>query len=43
MNIKNNNIMLIIFVGLLNGSEMGVFVCIYVMLSMNDYYMIICI
>lgn len=43
MNIKNNNIMLTIFVGLSNGSEMGVFVCIHVMLSMNDYYTITCI
>lgn len=43
MYIKNNNIMLIIFVGLLNRSEMGVFVCIYVMLSMNFNYIIICI
>lgn len=43
MNIENNNIMLIIFVGLLNGSEMGVFVCIHVMLSMNFYYTITCI
>lgn len=43
MYIKNNNIMLIIFVGLLNGSVMGVFVCIYVMLSMNFNYIIICI
>lgn len=41
MNIKNNNIMLTIFVGLSNGSEMGVFVCIHVMLSMNFYYTII--
>lgn len=43
MNIKNNNVMINIFVGLLNRSEMGVFVCIYVMLSMNFYYIIICI
>lgn len=43
MNIKNNNIMLTIFVGLSNGSAMGVFVCIHVMLSMNSYYAITCI
>lgn len=43
MNIKNNNIMLNIFVGLSNGSAMGVFVCIHVMLSMNFYYTITCI
>lgn len=43
MNIKNNNIMINIFVWLSNGSEMGVFVCIHVMLSMNDYYTITCI
>lgn len=43
MHIKNNNIMLTIFVGLSNRSEMGVFVCIHVMLSMNFNYTITCI